>query len=95
MPVDRISSSWTGRSRLGGLTRSAMYDGQAVTSRARSTFEASFSNGHGCAVCPRIDIPAELPPAERERRAIVLRKLHYTRIANLPRRRRKAADDAA
>lgn len=77
--------------RLGGLTRSATHDGLTVTTKARGTFAASFLDGHGCSVCPAVDVPAELPAAERERRAAVLRRLHYTRIASRPRSRAKAA----
>ena len=77
--------------RLGGLTRAATHDGLTVTAKARGTFSASFQDGHGCAVCNRIEIPPDLPPAERERRSVALRRLHYTRIASLPRSRRKAA----
>lgn len=77
--------------RMGGLARSARYDGQTVTREARSTFAESFLMGHECRVCPPISIPVDLPRAERERRAGALRTLHYTRIASLPRSRAKAA----
>jgi hypothetical protein len=77
-------------SRLGGLTRAALYDGEPVTRKARGAFAASFQNGHGCSVCPSIEIPVDLAPAERERRAAVLRKIHYTRIATLPRTKKSA-----
>jgi hypothetical protein len=79
------------RGRLGGLVRSATHDGATVTKAARSTFTDSFRVGHGCSVCPPIEIPIDLPANERARRAAVLRKLHYTRVASLPRRGRRAA----
>lgn len=77
--------------RLGGLARSARYDGQTVTREARGAFAESFLMGHECRVCAPISIPVELPRDERERRAAALRKLHYTRIAQLPRKRGAAA----
>lgn len=76
--------------RLGGLSRSARYDGQTVTLEARSTFAESFLFGHECSACEPISIPASLPREERERRAAALKKLHYTRIASLPRGRKAA-----
>ncbi len=42
--------------RLGGLARSALHDGRAMTSAARSSFAASFLSGHQCIACPRIEI---------------------------------------
>ena len=68
------------RARLGGLTRAALYDGAAVTAKARETFRASFLAGHSCKVCPEVPVPAELPPAERQRRADALYAAHYVRI---------------
>jgi hypothetical protein len=79
--------------RIGGLVRSATHDGQTVTQKARGTFAASFLDGHSCAVCPSVEIPPELAAPERERRAAALKKLHYTRIASLP-RVKKAAPNA-
>lgn len=72
--------------RLGGLARSARYDGLEITDKARGTFADSFLFGHECSVCTPIAIPADLARDERERRASALRKLHYTRIASLPRK---------
>lgn len=73
--------------RLGGLSRSARYDGLEITGKARGTFADSFLMGHECSVCPPIAIPVDLPRDERERRAAALKKSHYVRIASLPRRR--------
>lgn len=67
--------------RIGGLTRAAQYDGLEVTSAARAAFTGSFLTGHGCKVCPRIDVPIDLPLPERERRAEALRRLHYQRVS--------------
>jgi hypothetical protein len=66
---------------LGGLVTAAKYDVIAISSRARAGFVASFGDGHECALCPLIVIPADLPPEERERRAVALRKVHMKRLA--------------
>lgn len=75
--------------RIGGLSRAARYDGVRVTQAARDTFRDSFLTGHDCKVCPRIDVPADLPLPERERRAAVLHRLHYERIARVAAQRRR------
>lgn len=68
--------------RLGGLKLAATRDPLEYTSAARATFLASFLE----------QVPADLPPAERERRAIALRKLHFARLAakSAASRRRKS-----
>jgi len=77
--------------RKGGHARAARYDGLAVTAKARETFAGSFADGHGCVACgPRVEIPASLPAAERDRRAEALRKKHYAALA-LRRAQKKAA----
>jgi len=70
------------RARLAALSRWAKEDPVAGTARARQAFKDSFANGggHQCKVCPRIDIPPDLPEAERLRRAAALRKLHFIRL---------------
>ena len=73
--------------RLGGLTYAAQNDVHEAAANARSAFNKSFLTGHGCRVCPRVDIPDELEKHERERRASALRSIHFTRLA----RRRHAA----
>lgn len=77
--------------RLGGLTKAAMYDGLEGTEAARSAYRRSFEMGHGCALCPRIEIPAALPEEERSRRAAALRKAHFARMGMQRRRLNKAA----
>ena len=67
--------------RVGGYARAALHDGAEMTEKARETFRASFEEGHGCKVCPRIDLPAGLLPVERARRAEALRRGHYARVA--------------
>lgn len=69
------------RSRLGGYATAARHDGRVITERARSTYRDSFTRGHECAVCPSIELPENLSPAERSRRAQALRQLHYGRLA--------------
>jgi hypothetical protein len=67
--------------RLGGYSRAARHDGELMTRKARQTFALSFLSGHGCKVCPRVDLPASLTDAERARRGEALRRAHYTRVA--------------
>ena len=67
--------------RKGGLTKAALYDSRDATAAARAAFNDSFLDGHGCKVCSRIDIPSDLPPADRRRRAEALRKRHFVSIA--------------
>lgn len=67
--------------RIGGLTKAALYDSRAATAAARAAFLDSFLEGHGCKVCSRIDIPFDLPPGDRLRRAEALRKRHFVSIA--------------
>ena len=69
--------------RLGGLATSATTDGAERTAKARSTFRKSFADGHNCAHCPKRTIPADLPPAERARRADALWKDHFSRLARV------------
>jgi hypothetical protein len=59
------------RGRIGGLTTSSRYDGAAITTPARAAFEQRWY----------ADIPEDLPPAERERRARAARKAFYTKLA--------------
>jgi hypothetical protein len=58
---------------LGGLARSAKYDGVEMTAAARSTYRASFID--------RVDPDRVLPEAERLRRAEAARRLHFARMA--------------
>lgn len=81
----------TAVARLGGLAKAARYDGLEGTAAARASYRASFSSGHGCALCPRVEIPDELPAVERERRGVALRKAHFVRLGMARRRSNKAA----
>jgi hypothetical protein len=80
--------------RVGGYARAALYDGREMTAAARQRFIESFREGHDCRVCPRVELPADLLPAERERRAEALRRLHYARVA-LASARKRAEKKAA
>jgi hypothetical protein len=61
------------RSRKGGYTRAAMYDGREVTKNARTAFKESFAQ--------QVDPDGVLPPAERARRAEAARRAYYSGIA--------------
>ena len=67
--------------RVGGFRRAALYDGRAVTARARAVFEASFESGHQCKVCAPVVLPDGLSLTERKRRARALRAAHYSAVA--------------
>ena len=69
------------RSRIAAYAANARHDGRAITATARATYRASFERGHGCAVCPAVELPVDLRPAERARRADFLRRGHYARLA--------------
>ena len=76
---DRVATPFDRRAhnraiaRLGGLSRSAQYDGVEMTAKARSTFGSSFET--------LADPDGVLPEPERLRRAAALRRLHYVRMA--------------
>lgn len=76
--------------RAGAYRQHALHDPRETTAKARRAFLESFLEGHACAVCPPIELPAELPHAERLRRAEVLRLAHLSSIA-LHRHRTKKA----
>ena len=64
------------RARLGGLARSAMYDGREITAKARQAARDRFLE--------QVDPNSELrrrDPAEAARRAEAARKLFYARLA--------------
>lgn len=82
MAIERAQRVLWGR--IGGLTLRARHDPQAYTARARETFLASFER--------QVDPDRTLPQAEREARALALRKAHFARLASRSaevRRRRK------
>ncbi|MGI8829270.1 MAG: hypothetical protein ACR2I5_05815 [Candidatus Limnocylindria bacterium] len=88
MPGDSGTSL---RGRLGGLKRAALYDGKTVTQKARDTFAASFLDGHTCSMCGTIEIPLDLPPTERLRRADAAKRLHMQALAYRSAKARRAA----
>jgi len=74
--------------RLGGLTFAATNDTAAASATARSAFDASFLQGHGCKVCPPIEINQDLDQDEIAKRAGLLRTLHFSRLARARHARR-------
>ena len=88
MPGD--SASYALRGRLGGLRRAALYDGLAVTTKARAAYAASFLDGHECAMCAPIVIPSDLPEPERLRRAEAARRFHFANLSYRSAKARKA-----
>ena len=66
--------------RLGGLSRAARHDPREIGRRAHETWRRSFLQGHDCALCEHIDIPAGTQPQERARRAEALFSLHMQRV---------------
>ena len=67
--------------RLGGLTTAAKIDTHLRAQIGQNAFRAAFKNGHSCKLCPLIQIPEDLPEAERARRADLLFTLHFGRLA--------------
>lgn len=67
--------------RLGGLSTAARIDTAARARAGQAAFRASFADGHGCKLCPRVDIPKHLPERERARRAAALMTVHFSRLA--------------
>lgn len=67
--------------RLGGMTFAAQNDTKAFSRTGRLAFRETFQNGHGCKLCPQVDIPSNLEEAERDRRADFLYRVHFTRLA--------------
>jgi hypothetical protein len=64
----------------GALAANARRDVHAHAARMRRAYRDSFLVGHGCRLCPRIDIPADAPGGDRERRAAALWRLHWHRM---------------
>jgi hypothetical protein len=76
-PAERVL-----RSRIGAYALHARYDTRATTSAAREAFRRRFLD--------QVDPDRRLPVAERERRADAARKAHFTRLAYLSARSRRA-----
>lgn len=79
------------RSRLGGYATAAKYDSREINAKARQTYRDSFQAGHECKLCPAFVMPDGLSPDEIERRALALRRGHFTRLAMASSRRRAKA----
>jgi hypothetical protein len=72
------------RGRIGGLALASQQDPREYTAAARAAFLRTFE--------AEVDPSGVLPPAERARRALAARRLHFTRLSYLSaksRRRRK------
>ena len=67
--------------RIGGLTAAATVDTHKRALTGQSAFRAGFVDGHGCKLCRSIEIPKDLDPAERKRRADLLFTIHFGRLA--------------
>lgn len=80
--------------RLGGLARSAKHSPGAMLAKANTTYRDSFRKGHQCAMCPAVEIPQDLEPAEIERRAEALYRLHMRRLRLRQTRAKAKADEA-
>jgi len=67
--------------RVGAYVQHERHDPRITSQIARDTFAASFLTGHGCTLCPTVDLDTNLPDGERQRRADMLRRGHYARMA--------------
>src|SRR5438552_3252421 len=67
--------------RIGGLALAASADPRAYTARARAAFLQKFLD--------QVDPERSLPQAERERRALAARKLHFARMGLAAAQRRR------
>ena len=73
--------------RIGGLVKSSRHDPRAATAAARESFLKSFE--------AQVDPEGELPPEERSRRALALRRAHMSRLALKRHGAEKAAANVA
>lgn len=67
--------------RLGGMAAAATTDVRERGRRGHERFRKSFLHGHGCSVCPTLNIPEGIDDTERQRRADQLYRVHYARLA--------------
>ena len=66
--------------KLGGMTSAATTDVRALGTRGATAFRQTFQAGHGCTLCPAVDLPADIDEAERDRRADLLYRMHFVRL---------------
>jgi hypothetical protein len=71
--MTNVHSRQSQRGRMGGLAKAAKYDTREATAAARAAFLRTFEDA--------ADPEGQLESAERERRAISLRKLHFARLS--------------
>jgi len=69
------------RGRMGGLATSSRHDTRKNTAKARAVFRSSFEQA--------VDPEMLLTPAERARRAVAARKLHYQKLAYIAAKKRQ------
>ena len=67
----RYSTSYALRGRIGGLVTQSKYNSTELTAPARTAFLQRFLDA----------IPADLPLAERHRRALLARKAYFAGLA--------------
>ncbi len=71
MPLSLSPEQRSQRARIGGFAQKAKHDPKETTRKARQVFNERFYAG----------IPADLPPAERDRRAEAARRAYFARLA--------------
>ncbi len=83
------------RGRLGAYAALSRHDSREINARARQVFRDSFRAGHGCRLCPRVDMPDGLPDGEVTRRAEMIRRAHFSRLAWASSRARSRRNETA
>jgi hypothetical protein len=85
MPRYKPLSDLALRGRIGGYTTASRFDGRTMTAAARAAFGQRWYR----------DIPADLPEAERDRRAEYARKTHYATLGRQSARKRREKREGA
>lgn len=73
------------RARIGGLALAATHDPKKYTAAARAASPGALSYWEW-----RTDPDSTLPPAERRRRAVAAKKLHFARLSLASAKARRA-----
>jgi hypothetical protein len=81
VPLVLSSSERSQRARLGALRLHATHDPKVTSAPGRAAFLAGFDAVHDCAMCGRVEIPADLPEHERLRRAEYAKRGHMAQLA--------------
>ena len=85
MPSSLSASERSQRARIAAYSMHAQNDPRETTRKARAAFRAQFYEG----------VPADLPQAERDRRAEAAYKAYFARLAFLSAKARSARKDRA